>query len=90
VKKYCVTVWRVTAAEHHVLLCVRRAGKVRRGLVRSSQVVDLGRDDGRERVAHDYHAQAVAERGAQRLGAGGGEGQSEKEQCDERAHEAGS
>jgi len=55
------------AAEHHVLLGVRGAGKPRRCLVRAHQVVDGGRDHGCQGVAHDDHLQPVGERRPQHI-----------------------
>ena len=56
------------AAEHHVFLRVRRAGKAGRRLVRADQVVHRGRDHRRQRIAHDDDAQTIGQRRAQNPG----------------------
>ncbi len=50
------------AAEHHVLLRVRRAGKPFGRFIRAHQIIDRGGNDGRQPVAHDHHAQSVRQR----------------------------
>jgi hypothetical protein len=52
------------AAKGHVLFCVRRAGEAGRGFVAANFEVEFHRHDGRQRIAHDHHLQAVCERGA--------------------------
>ena len=52
------------AAEHHVLLGVRRSRKAPRGFVGADEVVHRGRDHRGESVAHDDDLQAVRQRRA--------------------------
>ena len=47
------------AAEHHVFLRMRGAGKSVRRFVGADEIVHRGRHDRRQRVAHDDDAQAV-------------------------------
>ena len=51
-----------TAAEHHVLLGMRRAGETHGRLIGSDQVVDRGGDHRRQCVAHDDHLQPIGQR----------------------------
>ncbi len=55
------------AAKCHVLLCVRHPRKARRRLLAAHQEIQFDRDHRRQSVADDHHAQAVRQRGAQRV-----------------------
>ncbi len=59
-----VPVQALAAAEHHVFQGVRRAGKAGGGVVRSRQVVEFRRDNGRQAVRHDDHAQPIGQCGS--------------------------
>ena len=60
---------RLVVAEHHVLQRMRGAGKARRRLIAAGEVGHLRGDRRRQGVAHDDHAQAIAEGGPQHVAA---------------------
>ena len=59
------------AAEHHMLLGMRQAGKAGRRLVGADEIVDRRRDHRRQRVAHEDDLEAVRQRRAQNVIGGG-------------------
>ncbi len=80
------------SAEGHVLLCMRHAGEACGRLVAAREIVDFDGGHWRERIANDYHFEAVVESGARDVGVccglrlAGHRGRENHYGCESRAH----